>query len=235
MGNFCSSLFEERRTQKELKREQQTERVIIGPPGETGAHVSSMNGQQVKVSPAEVEHYRNEKLSVPEKTQVQPQGGRPSQPLDIFVKSALDRHNILRRKHNVPELKLNQELCKLAQSTAEFIVKKDDYDHSAAEFNGTRLGENMAIMIGQELTAEVMTDIWYDEKNNYDFKKPQYSENTGYFTQLIWKSSQEVGFGVAKGEGDKWIGIAYYYPPGNMVNEYEKNLLPLVSTIPKTT
>lgn len=235
MGSFCSSLFEERRIQKEIIREHQNERIITSSAGETGAHISSINGQQLKVSQAEVEHYKNEKLCVPENIKLNQQAKGSPQSLDLFQKSALDRHNILRRKHNVPELKLSKDLCRLAQSTAEFIAKKDDYDHLASDYNGTRLGENMAIMIGQELTGEVMTDIWYDENNNYDFKKPEYSQNTGYFTQLIWKSSNQVGFGEAKNEENKWIGIAYYYPPGNMVNEYENNVLPLHHENAKTT
>jgi uncharacterized protein YkwD len=235
MGNFCSSLFEEKRIQNEIIREHQNERVIMGFAGKTEAHGSSINGQQLKVNQEEVEHYKNEKLSVPENIKLNQQDRGSPQSLDTFQKSALFRHNFLRRKHNVPELKLSKDLCKLAQSTAEFIAKKDDYDHCASDYNGMRLGENMAIMIGQELTGEVMTDIWYDENKNYDFKKPEYSQNNGYFTQLIWKSSNEVGFGRAKNEDNKWIAIAYYFPPGNMVNEYENNVLPLNKDDAKTT
>ncbi len=69
-----------------------------------------------------------------------------------------------------------------------------------------------------------MTDIWYSEKSNYDFANPTFKENSGYFCQILWTSSEEVGFGFAKGENDKWVGIANYYPSGNVIGDFENNV-----------
>ena len=151
MGNFCSTLFEDRKTQANLKKEQQTERIIAG---QTGGQIISTSAN-VKESPVEEQHYRSEKLNIPLKTN----GSKSPQPLEQFIKTALEKHNFYRKKHNAPELKLNSELSKLAQTTADEMALKDDYDHSHMEWHNVWLGENMAIMIGQELAGDVMTDI----------------------------------------------------------------------------
>ncbi len=37
----------------------------------------------------------------------------------------------------------------------------------------------------------------YNEVKYYDWKKPGFGSNTGHFTQVVWKSSLRVGFGIA--------------------------------------
>lgn len=50
-------------------------------------------------------------------------------------------------------------------------------------------GENLAQ--GQS-TWETAITAWYDEEALYDFGNPGYSESTGHFTQLIWKSTVQL-------------------------------------------
>jgi hypothetical protein len=54
----------------------------------------------------------------------------------------------------------------------------------------------------------------------YNFKKPGYNEETGHFTQIIWKSTTKVGCARCGGKGSKWYEtyvVCDYMPPGNIV------------------
>jgi len=45
----------------------------------------------------------------------------------------------------------------------------------------------------------------------------------GHFTQVIWKKSTEVGFGVGV-KDNVWTICANYMPAGNMMSEFENNV-----------
>jgi uncharacterized protein YkwD len=58
----------------------------------------------------------------------------------VFVKDALDEHNRLRRMHGVPYLKLNRELCNIAQEWAEKVASTGKFEHSNNKYDGQSLG-----------------------------------------------------------------------------------------------
>jgi hypothetical protein len=76
------------------------------------------------------------------------------------------------------------------------------------------------IYLGKE-----MTETWYNECKKYDYRNPSYQPGTGHFTQVVWKGSQEVGFAQAKGTSMSFA-VAMYYPPGNYVGDFDKNVFP---------
>lgn len=66
------------------------------------------------------------------------------------------------------------------------------------------------------------TKKWYEEISNYNFTTGGIiSLNggpVGHFTQVVWKNTKQVGFGLASdGEGCIFI-VANYYPSGNIVS-----------------
>lgn len=70
----------------------------------------------------------------------------------------------------------------------------------------------------------------YEEINKYDFKNPGYKSGFGHFTQIVWKSSRKLGLGVAKCQkngGNSVYIVARYFPAGNMLRQFEQNVLPL--------
>ena len=47
------------------------------------------------------------------------------------------------------------------------------------------------------------------------------------FTQIVWKSTQLVGFGIAKSKSGKFYFVAEYFPSGNIRHQYEENVFQL--------
>lgn len=77
-------------------------------------------------------------------------------------------------------------------------------------------------------------DAWYNEVSQYDFVNPGFSQATGHFTCLVWKSSTYFGMGIAI---NTTTGAAYIsmntLPPGNILGQFQQNVLPLsINTVP---
>jgi hypothetical protein len=64
---------------------------------------------------------------------------------------------------------------------------------------------------------------WYDEIKDHNFNMDHQS-GTGHFTQLVWKTTKEVGFGVARASDGSFYGVANYYPAGNLIGTFVKNV-----------
>jgi len=48
----------------------------------------------------------------------------------------------------------------------------------------------------------------------------------GHFTQLVWKSSSEVGIGRAQSRDGKWFVVANFFPAGNFIGRNAENVFP---------
>jgi uncharacterized protein YkwD len=168
--------------------------------------------------------------SAPIQADAPAQGDVPAQGntagLADWQKQQLDEHNLLRAKHCSPALTWNAELAAGAQAWAE----RCEFEHSAG---GGAYGENL--FAGTNTTAIEAVDGWYSEIANYDFAAPGSSQGTGHFTQLVWKSSAQLGCGMARCTnifptfGGAWFYVCRYAPPGNMngADEYRQNVLPV--------
>ena len=147
----------------------------------------------------------------------------------------LKQHNKLRARHNAKALVLDKKLNALAQKWAEHLLKNDMFDHSP-KGNRPGIGENLASCsaypethFNKKCPTTDASQEWYDEVEIYknqpgSLKKPCSGDCSkccvGHFTQLVWKESKRVGFGVAIGKVGKWykkITVANYSPSGNSV------------------
>ena len=142
-----------------------------------------------------------------------------------FQQEALKRHNEYRKKHHVNNLILDKELCSIAQQYANKLAATDVFQHSKNNFKGKPMGENLYCCYGMECTGNGMTDSWYNEIKLYDFNKPGWSSATGHFTQVVWKGTKKIGFGVAKSQKGYHYGVACYFPAGNYINFFPQNVL----------
>lgn len=126
----------------------------------------------------------------------------------------LSKHNALRAKHGVPALSWSSKLANTAQDWANKCV----FEHSN---NG---GENLAQ--GDGFPPAQFVQNWYDEIGQYDFNNPGFSDGTGHFTQVVWKSTKQVGCGLAQCEGGALL-VCNYSPAGNLEGAYPENVPPV--------
>lgn len=139
----------------------------------------------------------------------------PSRPgPDSFGKSLLSATNKLRAKHGSPPMKWSPEAASKAQEWAAHLAKSGTLQHG----NHKGMGQNLAYKMGQELSAGEFANMWYEEISDYDFNRPGFRSSTGHFTQMVWKSSTEMGAAIVT-QGNRAYVVANYIPPGNITNE----------------
>jgi Cysteine-rich secretory protein family len=124
----------------------------------------------------------------------------------------LNSTNFYRYEHNATALTWNSSLASFAQSWAS---------HCHWQHSGGPYGENLAAGYPNVATA---VDGWGNERAKYNFKTPTgFSEATGHFTQLVWKSTTSTGCAAVnctgKGGMDGFFLVCEYYPPGNIVGD----------------
>ncbi|KAI8077226.1 CAP domain-containing protein [Gilbertella persicaria] len=127
---------------------------------------------------------------------------------------ALAAHNKYRSKHHVPNVKWSTKLSNHAQTVTDSCV----WGHS---MKGT--GQNIAY--GYK-SMEAVVDAWYNEVKNYNYKNGGFSSSTGHFTQVVWKSTTEIGCAATYCSNLKaTYYVCDYSPPGNCAGQYQANVL----------
>ena len=125
--------------------------------------------------------------------------------------------------HHVEPLKLNKDICKIAQKYSKHLAKIGYLEHSENCYNDDALGKNLYYCYGMEATGKIVTKNWYGEIKNYDYDD-DWKKGTGHFTQMIWKETKEVGFGKSKNKKGKTFVVANYYPAGNVLGFFKYNV-----------
>lgn len=141
----------------------------------------------------------------------------------------LRAHNRWRSAENVSALHWSSALADNAQDYADTLKKGEACEPKHSQ--STDFGENLfwaSPIIFSDGTAEVQrltpTDViddWGSEKVNY-----WYATNTcaagkmcGHFTQIVWKSTTEVGCGKAICPDNSQVWVCNYNPPGNFIGQ----------------
>ncbi|KAB2100716.1 hypothetical protein AG0111_0g10673 [Alternaria gaisen] len=138
-----------------------------------------------------------------------------------FQDDLMNVTNEYRVQHNASKLEWNTTLSDYAQDLADGCK----FEHSGGPY-----GENLGSGYG---SAELTVTAWGNESTKYDFKAGEFSEETGHFTQLVWKSTTSMGCGrkecnggTSGGEGDApgWFVVCEYWPRGNVVGQFKENV-----------
>ena len=131
-------------------------------------------------------------------------------------------HNELRKKNGAQDLTMNEKLNELAQ---DYAVKLLNYEGPKLFpfniYNDSLLGENISILKKED--PEKVCMKWYNEYKKYDFDLNKFQKDSIHFTQLVWKATKEIGFGFYF-NNDNFSSVALYYPCGNVLGEFSKNV-----------
>lgn len=150
----------------------------------------------------------------------------PVSTLSSFQQSILDRHNFYRAKHGVPSLVWNDVVAQYAQDYADEYKCDGTLNHSHGPY-----GENLAL---GAVTATSAVDLFYDEIKYYNFTNPNPDHQNGHFTQVVWKSTTELGCAYHYCGVNNLYIICSYNPYGNIVSPgypyYLANVLPPISS-----
>lgn len=134
------------------------------------------------------------------------------------IQEWLQKHNIYRTLHGVPEVTWSNTVAASAQAWANTCPS----GHS-----GTGYGENIA-WATNDIGVSAVVKLWYDEEPLYDYNNPGFSPNTGHFTQVVWKGTTEIGCGYKTGCATGWpnVWVCQYNPPGNYIGQFANNVFP---------
>lgn len=143
-----------------------------------------------------------------------------------FAQEGLRVHNEYRRKHGVPDLKLNRQLCVYAKHWAENLAREDRFEHRPPP---RQYGENLYCLWSSNpqhnVSAKDACDSWYSEIRDYKYgQESQGILRTGHFSQMVWKNSTELGIGRARDQNGKVFIVANYNPPGNYIGQFAENV-----------
>ena len=146
-----------------------------------------------------------------------------SNEIDNFQSNILAIHNDFREKHHVSSLTWSSPVAIAATRWANNCV----FQHESQNIYGENLGIITSISGSTEsIASSSIVKAWYDEVNKYDFNDPGFSYDTGHFTQLVWKSTISIGC-YMKHCPQFWLLVCRYMPPGNILGEFEDNILPI--------
>lgn len=147
-----------------------------------------------------------------------------------FEEDFLDAHNEYRKRHGAPPLKLDRKLCKYSEEWAKHLAQKNTLEHRP----GSNYGENIYCLYSSDpnfkVSGHTPVDTWYEELIHHPFGREPSNLKSGHFSQVVWKSSEHLGVGVAKNTQGSIYVVANYSPAGNFVGHYVENVPPLKPT-----
>ncbi|KAF9027970.1 PR-1-like protein [Hymenopellis radicata] len=135
--------------------------------------------------------------------------------------AVLAEHNVARADYGANDLTWNEDLYAGTLSWANTCK----FQHS---ISGSKYGENLYATTakgGDQIKAAV--DSWMHEASKYDYNNPGFSQATGHFTQVVWKSTTSVACAVGQcaagtifDKAASYYVVCRYSPPGNYKGQF---------------
>ncbi|XP_050525379.1 Golgi-associated plant pathogenesis-related protein 1-like [Daktulosphaira vitifoliae] len=160
------------------------------------------------------------------------------------------RVNYYRSLHDVPALKMHQELNHLAQILANHIVLTHYFEHGPTV---RKYGENICLRKNWLGAGDRAADRYYDELFKLDENGKVYNFNgteeeisgkdqvslRGHAICMLWKNAKEIGVGVAYGDWffddtdngvweKNYVITTIINPNTTILTKFKENLLPRI-------
>lgn len=141
-----------------------------------------------------------------------------------FNERLLAAHNKERAAMGVPPLEWNGQLAADARVWADELAKTGRFEHSPDAPGEDPQGENLWAGTPRAFSPESMVALWAAEKGDYRpgvFPNNSRSgdvEHVGHYTQLIWRTSREVGCATAVGQREEFL-VCRYSEAGNVMGQ----------------
>ncbi len=128
----------------------------------------------------------------------------------------LAAHNAVREQVGEPPLVWSPALARYAQQWANHLVSERALQHRA----NPRYGENLYMVEGDKAVAapEEVVRVWAGEARHYSPRTNSCSGVCGHYTQIVWRSTREVGCAAARSNGYE-VWVCNYNPPGNIIGQ----------------
>ncbi|MGB5686383.1 MAG: CAP domain-containing protein [Candidatus Electrothrix sp.] len=139
--------------------------------------------------------------------------------------SMVTAHNHWRTKTGVPALKWSNDLTASAQQWADQLAWSGCRMKHSTGANGENIFWAGAVQRSddtlsmQEITEQNVVDAWGNEVKDYDYASNSCHGVCGHYTQVVWKSTKEVGCGKASCPDKGQIWVCQYTPRGNMIGQ----------------
>lgn len=137
---------------------------------------------------------------------------------DPFAKRILDVHNAERAAFGAPPLQWDGVLAANARGFAEQLARTGRLAHASRAGRGDERENVNQGMIGWN-TDRMMAN-WLRERANFvpgafpNVSRTGRWDDVGHYSQIIWPTTEEVGCGLAAGNGFQWL-VCRYSPGGN--------------------
>ncbi len=140
----------------------------------------------------------------------------------------LEAHNRERLRLGIPPLKWSDKLARQSLEWAQQLTQIDGLEHSdTADYvdpvSGEE-GENLWRGTKGYYTPEQMVNLWVDERKifiNGPFPRNSTTgqwRDVGHYTQLVWRTTTEVGCAIASSQEDEVL-VCRYLEGGNVIGE----------------
>ena len=143
--------------------------------------------------------------------------------IESFKQDFLQQINKYRNNHGSQKLINDKNIDKIAQKFAQKLAKTGKLDYSSNEYKDQILGESV-YKSKNYLAPLKLAKILYDEISEYDFKSNDPEPNN--FSQMVWKNTDSIGFGMAKSSNGNFYYVINYFPTGNVDGEFKSNVFP---------
>ena len=142
--------------------------------------------------------------------------------LKADIESALEIHNKARKDVRVSALRWSRKLAGDAQDYANLLAKKGaGLVHAKIKSQG----ENLYLGSPVKNPATTASKSWYNEISGYKYSKIlpanfATEKPVGHYTQMVWRSTRQIGIGMAVSEDGRVYVVARYFPAGNFIGQY---------------